>query len=257
MEFDENGVITPEALMQLLELERQEVRAVEAHAHNMDVKKIASLGQLIVNHCLSSVAKCRDLLELEGALNIDIARFLKTEGYKIEKRDSRGKKYLRTIADGVQVAEAAPRSAKSTRVSSDLIVDEQGDRVELKTAAFATSKDSVPDELFDKDLAYIERDPYSGDLERYSDEGLCRSERQAEFILFVADKKIAQGSPRLCSLVGGFDSDKPVSGKTLNGLTYEIHTGAFEPSEVLEVKRKRTIRIESFIVLLVYPSLQH
>ncbi|WP_296650806.1 hypothetical protein [Paraburkholderia sp.] len=202
MEFDEDGVFDLEASMQLSEYERLERRAADAHAHNMDVAQIVTLGRLIVGHCLVSVAANRDLLEQEGALNVDIGRFLKHEGYKIEKLDSHGNKYRRSIVGGLQTAQDAPRAARSAGVLSDLIVDERGDRVELKTAAFATPKDRVPDDLFDKDLAYLERAPYTGDLERYGYEGLSRPERLAEMALFVADKKIAQGSSRLRAMVG-------------------------------------------------------
>ena len=93
MEFNSDGLITSEALAQLLEYERQEGRSAEAHEHNMDVAQIAKLGRRIVDHCLKSVAMNRDLLEQEGALNVDIGRFLKKEGFSIKKLDSHGKQY--------------------------------------------------------------------------------------------------------------------------------------------------------------------
>jgi hypothetical protein len=257
MEFNSDGLITSEALAQLLEYERQEGRSAEAHEHNMDVAQIAKLGRRIVDHCLKSVAMNRDLLEQEGALNVDIGRFLKKEGFSIKKLDSHGKQYRRGISEGSQTAQAIENSTEFTGVISDLIVDERGDRVELKTAAFATPKDKVPIELFKKDLAYLERPTYTGDLERYPWEGLDRHERLAEMALFVADKKIAQGNSRLRAIVGKIDSNNFKKGATANGLTYEVHTGSYDPSEVLEVQRSRPMQVKNFIVLLVYPSQQN
>ncbi|WP_322014923.1 hypothetical protein [Paraburkholderia sp. J12] len=257
MEFDEDGLITPEALEQLVEYERLESKATAAHAHNMDIAQISALGRRIVEHCLVSVAENRDLLEQEGALNVDIGRFLKKEGYTVNKLDSRGNRYQRSITEGVQKASVAPRLNESTRVHSDFIINDRGDRVELKTSAFATPKDKVPDDLFDKDLAYLERDPYKGDFDRYAYEGLSRNERLAEMALFVADKNIACGSSRLRSMIGDIDSHDKKIGTTSSGLTYEVHSGFYQPSEVLEVERTRPIRVENFIVLLAYPSQQY
>ena len=43
----------------------------------MDVAQIAKLGRRIVDHYKKSVAMNRDLLEQEGALNVDIEHYLK------------------------------------------------------------------------------------------------------------------------------------------------------------------------------------
>jgi hypothetical protein len=244
VDFDQDGLITPEALAQLLETEKLEQRAAESHLHNMDTAQILELGDLIAQHCLKCVSTKRALIEHEAALNVDIGEFLKDLGFSIQKLDSRGQPYDRFVKNAVQTASALSKLAHAPTVHSDLVVNSRGDRIELKTAAYATSKDRVPDSFFDKDLAHLER-PIHDDSERHPFEGLGRAERRTDMALFVADMNIAKRSKRLRKIFGEIVGDTKITGATDTGITYNIYFGRYATSQVLVLNGKKNFQNQS------------
>lgn len=254
MEFDSNGMMTPESLILLEDIRRQEERANVAHEHNMSVADIAALGASIMRHCLDAISLNRDLLVLEGALNISIRTFLKNGGYTIRSGDSGGNDYLHSqTAEGTSVARKVPRRRATLRVNSDLIVDHDDKRVELKTAAFASPKDDVPDELFEKDLFHIQRQELE-DLETFPWEGVLRNAREAELALFACDKVLARRSRRLQVLVGDISSSNRIVVAGHDGATYIVETKLYVPAQRLHVERARQMVISEFIVFMAIPS---
>jgi hypothetical protein len=254
MEFDSDGILTPESLFLFEQIQRQGEIASVAHEHNMSVAHVAAMSESIMRHCLNAISLNRDLLVLENALNVSIRRFLKDSGYTIRSGDAGSDDYLHSqTAEGGSVAKKVPRRRANLHINSDLIVDHDDKRVELKTSAFASPKNGVPDELFDKDLSHIQRQQFE-DLETFPWEGVLRNDRAAELALFACDKIVARRSKRLQALVGDISSPARISVAGHDGATYVVETGQYVQTEQLHVQRARPFVIKDFIVFMALPS---
>ncbi|MDN7790004.1 hypothetical protein QZM66_20825 [Burkholderia contaminans] len=254
MDFDEDGLPTPESLIFIEQIERQAARDAITQQHNKSVQSIRALGESILQHCLRTVSFDRDLLRMEGALNSSIVTFLKRAGFFVRIGDSHRSDYLHGLDDnGKAVAMKVPRERDNPKVVSDVIVERDGERIELKTASFASPKESIPSELFNKDLRHLQRHVLE-DLETFPWEGLLRINREAEMAIFVCDKIIAEQSDRFCALVGDLSSSDRVVRRNHDGVTYVIETGFYTPDQQLNVQSSKPIVVEEFIVLLATPS---
>lgn len=84
-------------------------------------------------------------------------------------------------------------------VRNDLIVNHQRFRVELKTVSMFTSKDTVPADFFDKDLAHFDGEP---ELNRMGYEGASRNHRMADICLLFGHGSILRNSASLSAILG-------------------------------------------------------
>lgn len=255
MDFDENGMPSIESLILLEELVRDAERANTAHEHNMQRSEIADLGMKILEHCMEKISADRELLAQEGALNSAITSFLCREGNTVRKADSHGNDYLHYMRDGKRIAERTESVREKSDINSDIITGKNNNRVELKTAAFATAKDKVVPEFFSKDLDYLRRKPFTS-MDDFPWEGMLRKDRSAEMAILAADKNIAVHSQKLMALVGDISSDEHIIRPLHDGVTYIIRTGIYKNDQVLHVQRDNPLKIEKFIVLLALPSVR-
>lgn len=257
MDFDnDSGLINTESLLQLLEIERQANRAHHASQHNVDVSNIRSIAEHIASHCLCAVAKDRSLLLQEGALNSSIFNFLIESGYPIIKGDSRQRDWkYRTDEEGKIVANQIPRTVRKTGVTPDFLMYDDRNRLELKTAAYASSKDKIPSEFFYKDLRHLQRQELE-DLETYPWEGVPRTHRNAEIAILVCDLSIAQSSEGIGQLFGQIPDIGKNAVKGREGVTYTFDVGTYETNFNVQPSSENLISIQRFIVLTAYPSRQ-
>lgn len=255
MDFDENGIPSIESLILLEEIIRHEERANIAHEHNMRRSEIADLGIKILEHCMEKISADRELLAQEGALNSTITSFLCKEGNTVRKADSHGNDYLHYMKDGKRIAERTASFREKSDINSDIIIGRNNNRVELKTAAFATAKDKLVADFFSKDLNYLQRKPFTN-MDDYPWEGMLRKDRSAEMAILASDKNIASNSNRLIALIGNISSDENIIRTLHDGVTYIIRTGTYKNDQVLHVQRDKPLKIEKFIVLLALPSVR-
>lgn len=254
MEFDESGIPTIESLLFLEESERLVERSDKAWRHNLAVQRLNELGEHIAEHCLEAVAIKRSLLTQEGALNVSIVDFLKASGFSTIDGDSNQRDWLHYVdEDGKSVAERVPRKLRNGESICDILVDPHGDRIEIKTSAYATSKNKISSEFFDKDLNYLQRHEFE-DFETFPWEGVPREHRGAEVAILAVDKPIAVRSKKLKQLVGDISGDetKRISGG--DGVTYVVRTGTYAVDQILNVVSARPRKIEKFVVVVAIPS---
>lgn len=57
MDFDSDGLASPQGLEWLTQVQKEADRADAANAHNMSIKAITALGKKIAEYCLVTVAK--------------------------------------------------------------------------------------------------------------------------------------------------------------------------------------------------------
>lgn len=256
MEFDENGLLTPEAILQLEEIERQAIRANNAWKHNIDVRQIEEIASKIASHCLSAVADKRNLLTQEGALNVSIFEFLVQSGYPIIKGDSNQKDWLHsTDESGGQVATEIPRIERIRGSIPDFLMYNGHNRLELKTAACATSKDQIPKAFFEKDLYHLQRHEFE-DQETYPWEGVPRERRNAEIAVLVCDISLALNNQEITDMFGAIQDSGRNSVKGHDGVTYVSEVGNYKSSFALQAMGRDSEPVEKFVVLIAFPSLR-
>lgn len=256
MEFDENGLLTPEAILQLEEVERQATRADSDWKHNKDVWCIEEIASNISSHCLSAVADKRSLLTLEGALNVSIFEFLLQSGYKLIKGDSNQKDWLHSIDEsGNQVAREIPRAERGHGSTPDFLIYDDHNRLELKTAACATSKNQIPKQFFEKDLKHLQHHELE-DLNTYPWEGVPRKHRNAEMAVLVCDLSLTLNNQKIEKLFGPIQDSVRNSVKGHDGVTYVSEVGHYQHSLSIQPMGKASELVEKFVVLIAFPSLR-
>ena len=256
MEFDEYGQLTPWAILQLEEIESQEIRAYNDWMHNVDVRQIEEIASKIASHCLSAVACNRKLLMLEGALNVSIFEFLTQSGYPIIKGDSNQKDWLHSIDEsGMEVATEIPRTERSRGSTPDILMNHGHNRLELKTAACATSKGQIPEKFFEKDLNHLQRHEFE-DLETSPWEGVPREHRNAEIAVLVCDLSLALNNQEIKKLFGSIQESVRISVNGHDGVTYVSEVGQYMSPFKLQPRDKNSELVEKFVVLIAFPSLR-
>lgn len=254
MDFDDEGLITPLGLEQILQIERDANRAEAARVHNMSVEDIETLGLCIVEHCLVSISKNRQLLVNEGALNSEIRDYILSKGISFRTGGSSGEDYIHERnPQGQTIISRVQRRREVDGVNSDLLVDRDGKRVELKTAAIASPK-QIPSDFFDKDLAHLRRH-YLDELSTSAYDGVLRGARKAEMAILACDKRQAVRNASLTDFLGNVGSSTSFTIRSNHGVTYHVKVGQYDQASIVRGKTGDEI-LDEFVVILAIPSLR-
>jgi hypothetical protein len=254
LDFDDNGLITPLGLEQILEIERDANRAEVARVHNMSVEDIETLRLGIVKHCLVSISKDRQLLVNEGALNSEIRKIILSMGISFRTGGAAGEDYIhKKNSIGQTISSRVERLREVGGVNSDLLVDSDGKRVELKTAAIASPK-TIPSDFFCKDLAHLRRQ-YLDELSISPFDGVLRKERKAEMAILACDKRQAAGNSSLADLIGnvGFDTSSTI--RANHGVTYHVEVARYDQASIVRSMSGDEI-LGEFVIILAIPSMR-
>jgi len=254
LDFDDDGLITPLGLEQILEIERDANRAEAARVHNMSVEDIETLGLDIAEHCLISISKERQLLVNEGALNSEIRKFILLRGISFRTGGSSGEDYIHEQnPQGQTIISRVERRREVDGVNSDLLIDRDGKRVELKTAAIASPK-RIPSDFFGKDLAHLRRQ-YLDELSTSAFDGALRHDRKAEMAILACDKRQAAGNSSLIDLLGSVDLNTSSTIRANHGVTYHVRIGQYDQASIVRGKNGDEL-LDEFVIIIAIPSLR-
>lgn len=255
MDFNSvTGVITTEALLELERLQREGEASRLAHEHNMEVSEVRWLANLVLEHALASISGKRSLIAGEDAMRMSMRDFLLQKNYDIRVGVPGKDDLIHSLAENGSVhATAVPRQRERENVNSDLLIGRRGQRLELKVATVAGSTNYVKKTVFE-DLAYLQRG--FGDFpESFPWEGMWKSDRAAELVIFAADKSIALRSKRIAELWGDISRTERVEKMGHDGVTYICVTGKFQPTQTLTLFSKGAeTTSKEFVVLAAIPS---
>lgn len=254
MDFDDDSLLSPQSLELLAQVQRDADRADAAHDHNMSVGAVIKLGKGIAEHCLKAVSRNRQLLVNEGALNSEIRNYLLAHGIAFRTGGTSGEDYLyQRTPSGDTIIERIERRREVDGVNSDLLIDGDQKRVELKTAATATPK-AIPSDFFTKDLAHL-RGEYLDELSYSTREGALRKNRKAEMALLVCDERQARSRPELERLLGDKSGMEANVIESNDGVTYLVSIRDYESRHILR-SRRADEELSRFVVFLATPSLR-
>jgi len=225
----------------------------EAEAHNSEVDSIRSIGERILDHCLNATSTKRELIVQEGALRAEILIFLINTGIAYYSKDKQGKVFRHSASHIEEIDDLLTTS--NPDAIPDAIFDFDGKkRLELKTVAVCTSKSSVPDSFFSKDLQHLT----GNDPDKYGSDGIAAEYRNAELALIVGDRKAILSNKRLRTLLGdGFCENDFVKQHNAfygyDGICYIVK--AKEYKNPLTVKRaSKNTKLDELLGILAFPA---
>jgi hypothetical protein len=241
----------------LMELEATERKLHESYEHNLNQTMCRYYVDLILEHCLNVVSKKRSLLTQEASLGNSIKDFLMLSHQKELRSGSsvNGIDILTSFNSKTQyVSHWTSRIRDDESINTDIIIENGRVRIELKTGALATSKDNVSTELFTKDLPYIQKKPYSSPQD-HDFEGKLRKDRQADIVIYVADKEVAMKSKALRKLIPILGEESKIEISSDDGVTYIAIEGDYAKNQKLVLNQHNNkITSTQFICFAAFPS---